>query len=173
MKIQFGTQELRKRFSSPLRTAGRGNRRGALSLGRKSQIENLQLKICNYLEIAFFVFCGLFCKPAYCQIGTNKMLVVNTNNVLPPNETNFFAVNSNLLNQSVASSGGGGGGGAERLDSERHYEYGDARDYQWRTIDERGTGGDYRHWKFIADAFFDRHGGFGPYGDDPERSFRP
>jgi hypothetical protein len=45
------------------------------------------------------------------QVSTNKMLVVNTNNVLPPNETNFFAVNSNLLNQSVAASGGGGGGG--------------------------------------------------------------
>jgi hypothetical protein len=44
------------------------------------------------------------------QVSTNKAFFLGTNNCLPPNETNFFAVNSNLLNASVASAGGGGGG---------------------------------------------------------------
>jgi len=45
------------------------------------------------------------------QVSTNKPLMVNTSNVtLLPSDSNFFAANSNLLNQSV--SGGGGGGGA-------------------------------------------------------------
>jgi hypothetical protein len=45
-------------------------------------------------------------------VSTNKFMVVGANNVLPPNETNFFQVNSNLLNASVAGGGGGGGGGS-------------------------------------------------------------
>src|ERR1700733_9394673 len=35
------------------------------------------------------------------SISTNKTFMVGTNNVLPPNETNFFQVNSNLLGQVI------------------------------------------------------------------------
>jgi hypothetical protein len=58
------------------------------------------------------------CVSAQGAISTNKEFVLNsgssgtTVNALPPDETNFFAVNSNLLNQSVAASSGAGGGGA-------------------------------------------------------------
>lgn len=54
---------------------------------------------------------------AHAGISTNKSFVLNTGssgttaNALPPDETNFFAVNSNLLNQSVAASSSSGGGG--------------------------------------------------------------
>ncbi len=44
------------------------------------------------------------------QVSTNKVFVVGTNNVLPPNEANFFQINSNLLNAAVAPSSGSGGG---------------------------------------------------------------
>ncbi len=36
------------------------------------------------------------------QISSNKLFVLGTNNVLPPNETNFFNANSNLLNAAIA-----------------------------------------------------------------------
>jgi hypothetical protein len=45
------------------------------------------------------------------QVSSNKAFWLGTNNSLRPNETNFFAVNSNLLNASVAAGSGGGGGG--------------------------------------------------------------
>jgi hypothetical protein len=49
--------------------------------------------------------------------STNKTFMLNNgqggtiNNALPPSVSNFFLVNSNLLNQSVKPSSGGGGGG--------------------------------------------------------------
>jgi len=43
--------------------------------------------------------------------SSNKAFFLGTNNSLRPSETNFFAVNSNLLNASVAATNGGGGGG--------------------------------------------------------------
>ena len=63
------------------------------------------VSICAYLWLAIAAL------GAGGSISTNKTFVVNTDNVLPPNETNFFAVNSNLLNQAVAPSVGGGGSG--------------------------------------------------------------
>jgi hypothetical protein len=51
------------------------------------------------------------CQLSIAQLSSNKTFVLGTNNVLRPNETNFFAVNSNLLNASVAAGSGGGGGG--------------------------------------------------------------
>jgi hypothetical protein len=42
------------------------------------------------------------------SISSNKLFTIGTNNVLRPGETNFFVVNSNLLNQAVAPAGGGG-----------------------------------------------------------------
>ncbi|HEV7926753.1 MAG TPA: hypothetical protein VGR14_15445, partial [Verrucomicrobiae bacterium] len=52
----------------------------------------------------------VFCAQA-SSVSTNKSFMLGTNNALPPDVTNFFSVNSNLLNASVNSSGGGGGGG--------------------------------------------------------------
>ncbi len=52
--------------------------------------------------------------PASAQISTNKVFVVNTNNAIPPNETNFFDTNitplTNALTRAGFSGGGGGGG---------------------------------------------------------------
>ena len=53
------------------------------------------------------VLCGKIASAA--GVSTNKVMVIGTNNTLPPNETNFFVINSNLLNQSVSASGGGSG----------------------------------------------------------------
>jgi hypothetical protein len=50
--------------------------------------------------------------PAFCAVSTNMTFIVETNLAIPPAESNFFSVNSNLLNASVASGGGGGGGGS-------------------------------------------------------------
>jgi len=40
-------------------------------------------------------------------ISTNKSFVVETNNVLPPNETDFFEVNLGLLDEAITSGAGG------------------------------------------------------------------
>jgi hypothetical protein len=40
-------------------------------------------------------------------ISTNKTFVVETNNALPPNETNFFEVNLGLLDEAIGFSAGG------------------------------------------------------------------
>ena len=70
----------------------------------KLRIANFQLQIFN-----FSLLLSLLAFSASGQ-STNKTFMVGTNNVLPPNETNFFQVNSNLLNAAVAPSSGSGGG---------------------------------------------------------------
>src|ERR1700677_1243540 len=52
------------------------------------------------------------CGQAGASVSTNKTLMLNnwtggyTNNVLPPDATNFFVVNSNLLNQAIGPGSG-------------------------------------------------------------------
>ncbi|MGA2749131.1 MAG: hypothetical protein ABSG59_10170 [Verrucomicrobiota bacterium] len=63
-----------------------------------------------------FVFCAFLCGHSFgAPVSTNKTFILSTNNVLPPNETNFFSTNVVLLEQALlaagwSSSGGGGGG---------------------------------------------------------------
>jgi hypothetical protein len=72
-------------------------------------VSNVGLVMAILLNSAFLIFNS----PA--QVSTNKTFMLNngtsgtTNNVLPPNETNFFVVNSNLLNAAVTPNGGSGG----------------------------------------------------------------
>jgi hypothetical protein len=62
-----------------------------------------------------FVLHSAFYIPNSSAQSTNKTFMLNNggggtvNNKLPPNETNFFVVNSNLLNAAVAPNGGSGG----------------------------------------------------------------
>ncbi|HEY3857710.1 MAG TPA: SGNH/GDSL hydrolase family protein [Verrucomicrobiae bacterium] len=62
--------------------------------------------------------------------STNKTFMLNngtggtTDNGLPPSVSNFFAINSNLLNRSVRASGGGGGGGSSVFSPQFSYNAG-------------------------------------------------
>jgi hypothetical protein len=67
----------------------------------------------NRLFILPFLAFGLQPSAFGSGVSTNKAFMLETNNVIPPNATNFFVVNSNLLNASV--SGGGGGGGVSSV----------------------------------------------------------
>jgi pectate lyase len=66
----------------------------------------------NKLKLYFILLLINLCVPSSrgAGISTNKFFVLEDNNILPPNETNFFAVNSNLLNASIGGGGGGGSG---------------------------------------------------------------
>lgn len=71
-------------------------------------------------------FISSFCLEL-CAFGqsTNKTFMLNngtggtTDNALPPGTSNFFVVNSNLMNQAVNSSHGGGSGGAMSFNQEQ------------------------------------------------------
>jgi hypothetical protein len=67
------------------------------------------MKLKTFFAASAFFILSVPCTKA--SISTNKLFVLETNNVLPPDATNFFVVNSNLLNASVNGGGGGGGGG--------------------------------------------------------------
>jgi hypothetical protein len=75
-----------------------------------SKFLRLKAQISLFLAFSLYTLAFLSTPSAFAAISTNKFFVLETNNVIPPDETNFFAVNSNLLNASVSGGGGGGGG---------------------------------------------------------------
>lgn len=91
----------------------RNSERETINEVRISELMSFALSLfTNSLILTSLILTSLIALPSPgASVSTNKVFVVNTNNTLPPNETNFFAANSNLLNQAVAASGGGGGGG--------------------------------------------------------------
>src|SRR5271168_3953085 len=67
----------------------------------KFKVQSLRFKVLAILSIL-----SILPKLYGAGISTNKTFVVETNNVLTPNETNFFEVNLGLLEEAVAPGGG-------------------------------------------------------------------
>jgi hypothetical protein len=70
------------------------------------RIQNPESRIQNLKTARLLFFASVFwiLSPGFCfatGISTNKTFMLNTGNQLPPSVSNFFVVNSNLLNQSV------------------------------------------------------------------------
>ena len=77
---------------------------------------NFQHKFRRIWLYPVFALCAFFCNNAFPQssISTNKTFMLNdglgstTNNALPPSDSNFFVINSNLLNQAVSPNSSAG-----------------------------------------------------------------
>jgi hypothetical protein len=67
----------------------------------KFKVQSSRFKVLAILSILI-----ILPKVFAAGISTNKTFVVETNNVLPPNETDFFEVNLGLLEEAIAPGGG-------------------------------------------------------------------